>query len=957
MTPKASDPPLDVTVIVPVHNGGADLSRCIDAIRAATGDSSELILVDDASSDGAVELARKSRPWIRVLRTGDSPVGPGVARNLAAASARGTWIVFVDADVLVHPDAIRRLLAPLQKAGPDAAIAATIGSYDDQPEARGIAATYANLRHHLVHQQARNPVPGFWTGLGAVRRDAFHSVGGFDAAFGRPSIEDVEFGLRLSAIERTIEVVPEANGTHLKAWTAIGLWKTDLFARGIPWGRAIATHPALASALNGSPRARIAILSISISALSAVLAIVAGAAGLGPAAIAFGVVALVGLGAWVLVEHELFGLMARHRGRATAIGGLGFHAIHHLTVPAACLFGVILERWIHRKAGRRVVWRNIAWLMVAWGPTLSLATAMVLFFLANESTAYTWLIHLESLLRDVPVGGFDPKYNYPEVERVVRRLPVLLVPTLMLAFIVTWCGPIGIRSRVAAAITCAIDALRMPGWLWLMSGLLSIIFLVGMWRVSDQPIRTDEAMSFVNHGLSHPFVILTEYGLTNNHILHSLLLWGSTTIFGIEPWAIRLPATLATLACIPLIAASVTRLCGVVAGLFAASIFVAIPTTLELATNARGYSIVIGSMLIMIAFLPMLERGRPGAGFGFVMAGVVGLMTTPVMAYPLGLLYCGLFLCRWRIGGLLTSLRCVPLVTATVLIGLCWYLPSWVFAAQADPVGNLGRLLVQGDGGRFAGQIHRLGFDLSKGWFQWTWPLPLAVSSALLALVVASFLRASLRGGAIAMLAVGGALGPILVFLMTNLASPPWWTMVWIPPYLVVLILAALVGPSRGDSTSENASLIAGSPPFAICALCFVAAAGATFASSPKRFIHEYPHRMWVGDPGPIAEMILQSQSADTSVFASRLAHAPLSYELLRRSSVRHDVKLHRQLTGHEVPPIALVISSSDGGFDSEKPGWNEKAFDLLEARDDLEVVQQDHGRFVVRLYGDKASP
>ena len=63
-------------------------------------------------------------------------MGPGVARNLAAASARGTWLVFIDADVLVHPDAIRRLLEPLRTAGPHAAIAATIDGYQSRVLAR-----------------------------------------------------------------------------------------------------------------------------------------------------------------------------------------------------------------------------------------------------------------------------------------------------------------------------------------------------------------------------------------------------------------------------------------------------------------------------------------------------------------------------------------------------------------------------------------------------------------------------------------------------------------------------------------------------------------------------------------------------------------------------------------------------------------------------------------------------
>ena len=47
MAPEASDASIDVTVIVPVHDGGPDLSRCVDAIQAANGDSSEVILVDD----------------------------------------------------------------------------------------------------------------------------------------------------------------------------------------------------------------------------------------------------------------------------------------------------------------------------------------------------------------------------------------------------------------------------------------------------------------------------------------------------------------------------------------------------------------------------------------------------------------------------------------------------------------------------------------------------------------------------------------------------------------------------------------------------------------------------------------------------------------------------------------------------------------------------------------------
>ncbi len=480
MKPEASDALIEVTVIMPVHNGGPDLSRCVDAIRAATGESSEVILVDDASRDGAVEQTCDSRPWIRTIRTGDAPVGPGVARNRAVELARGTWLVFVDADVLVHPQAITRLLKPLRKSGPDGSVVATIGSYDDRPEASGVAATYANLRHHLVHHQARNPVPGFWTGLGAVRRDAFESVNGFDAAFRRPSIEDVEFGLRLSATGRTVEVVPEAQGTHLKAWTAIGLSKTDLFARGIPWGRAIATHPALASAMNGSPKARGSILSISFSALFALLAIAAWAAGVVVPAGALGVLAIVGLGGWVRLESELFGLMARHRGRWTAIGGLGLHAIHHLTVPAACLFGVMLERWAGEAGQPGGGRRRAAWLLIAWVPTILVGLVAAVAMLIGPATIHTWLLDMEAGVRGVPIDGFEPRYDEVAVTRILTRLPVLLPPLILFGGLVSWFGPLRMRRVVSDVALCPREMFRFQMGLGIVSILLSLVLFLGI---------------------------------------------------------------------------------------------------------------------------------------------------------------------------------------------------------------------------------------------------------------------------------------------------------------------------------------------------------------------------------------------------------------------------------------------------------------------------------------------
>ncbi|MCP4835576.1 MAG: glycosyltransferase [Phycisphaera sp.] len=956
MTPEASDPPLDVTVIVPVHNGGADLSRCIDAIRAATGDSSELILVDDASSDGAVELARKSRPWIRVLRTGDSPVGPGVARNLAAASARGTWIVFVDADVLVHPDAIHRLLAPLRKAGPDAAIAATIGSYDDRPEAPGIAATYANLRHHLVHQQARNPVPGFWTGLGAVRRDAFHSVGGFDAAFGRPSIEDVEFGLRLSAVERTIEVVPEANGTHLKAWTAIGLWKTDLFARGIPWGRAIATHPALASAMNGSPRARIAILSISISALSTVLAIVAGAAGLGLSAIAFGVVALVGLGAWVLVEQELFGLMARHRGRATAIGGLGFHAIHHLTVPAACLFGVMLGRWegtVIDPVGSR---RRVAWLLVAWLPMVVMILAAAMVTMAGPASIHDRLLDWEAGIRDMSVGRFQPRYDEAATARILSRLPVLLLPSLLFGVVISWFGPRRLEASMQDALSSLRETFRFRMGLGIATSLLAMILLLGILR-TEVPMRTDEAATVMSHGLTNPLVIMGNYQTPNNHMLHSILVWTSIQCFGTEPWAVRLPAMLFCLACVPLIAAAAARLRGDLAGLLAAAMFVCLPSTLELGTNARGYPIVVACMLAMIAMLPMLARNRPGAGLGFAVAGAVGLMTVPIMAYPLGLLYSGLFIGRWRSGGFGEAMRCVPFALLTVLLAATWYLPAWIAAPGDGPLGTVSHHLplIAGRDRALVDELGKAGYWIGKAWKQWSWPVPEGGSWLVTIPIVVSIAAGLVRGRAVGMLAAGILVGPALVLAITGFGAPPWWTMTWIPPVLIVALMAGFPWPFRPGRRGEAGEpVVSSTTPRGIIlgGLVMIAAVSAIFWIPPERFRRDFPSRVWIGDAGTVAAWLIEQDIETGSVRANGVAHGPVNYELHRRTGLLRSVRIAKGPVDDSNLPVHLLTSTTsvDGSGDPDPRRF-------FGGRSDLELIDRRIvGEALVRTYDLPAS-
>jgi GT2 family glycosyltransferase len=203
-----------VSIIVPAYNAEATLPECLKAIRAAMRSEDDLILFDDGSTDSTRNIAEAADA--RIVTNPARPRGPAHGRNQAAATATKPWLMFVDADVIVHADAIDRLVDEVERTG----AAAAFGSYDDHPRSRRLPALYANLRHHFVHQSGSRDATTFWSGIGLMKADVFRDFGGYDdALFAHPSIEDVELGMRLISAGEKIRLVPEAQGTHWKDWT------------------------------------------------------------------------------------------------------------------------------------------------------------------------------------------------------------------------------------------------------------------------------------------------------------------------------------------------------------------------------------------------------------------------------------------------------------------------------------------------------------------------------------------------------------------------------------------------------------------------------------------------------------------------------------------------------------------------------------------------------------------
>lgn len=315
--PLATSTSMTISVIMPAYNAGHFLSQSLPPLieMQRRGEVDEVIVADDGSTDRSASIAAEM--GANVVTTGNRS-GPGAARNKAAQVAKGEIVWFVDADVVVHLGAVAHIRRNLASAD----VVAVFGSYDDTPPARNFASQYKNLIHHFYHHKGNRDASTFWAGCGAVRKDAFLEVGGFDVdRYPYPSIEDIELGYRFRARGQRILLDPELQGTHLKVWRFGGVIHTDVFRRAHPWARLMVSQSGLLDDLNVSKAERLRGVLAGV-VLLAVMAALFGVAPWWSAPLAFAVA--------VFANWDLFTFFYRRRGVLFALGALLFHQLYYL---------------------------------------------------------------------------------------------------------------------------------------------------------------------------------------------------------------------------------------------------------------------------------------------------------------------------------------------------------------------------------------------------------------------------------------------------------------------------------------------------------------------------------------------------------------------------------------------------------------------------------------------------
>jgi len=205
------------------------LTRCLRHLDGLAEACSEVVVADDASTDGSVDAVRREFPKVHVVEAPEHLGASGI-RNLGIRFVRERfefdYLLFLDNDAFVEPDTLTRLLDAIESDGATGIV--TPKAYQD----------LAARRLHLAGELAVNLYTGRVRDVGAgevdigqhdtprriavcsgftmlVRREVVEQLGGFDEAFGLAAWEDVDFCLRAGQSGFEIAYAPAAVVEHV----------------------------------------------------------------------------------------------------------------------------------------------------------------------------------------------------------------------------------------------------------------------------------------------------------------------------------------------------------------------------------------------------------------------------------------------------------------------------------------------------------------------------------------------------------------------------------------------------------------------------------------------------------------------------------------------------------------------------------------------------------------------
>ena len=217
-----------ISVVIPAYNRAAELARCLQGLAANDLSNTEVLVVDDASSQELQEALGQLQEAECLQRLIRHPTnrGPASARNTGLAHSAHPFIFFLDADVVLPPQALQWIRETLDLYRHRPEVAGVLGSYSEaRPRPDDFWTDYKNLATCHLYAATETVSPYLHTPMLCLRKDVLEEAGGFDPSF--ETAEDFRLGVLLGSRGYRFIIDRRIRGFHLKRYHLQAILRED----------------------------------------------------------------------------------------------------------------------------------------------------------------------------------------------------------------------------------------------------------------------------------------------------------------------------------------------------------------------------------------------------------------------------------------------------------------------------------------------------------------------------------------------------------------------------------------------------------------------------------------------------------------------------------------------------------------------------------------------------------
>ena len=316
--------------------------------------------------------------------------------------------------------------------------------------------------------------------------------------------------------------------------------------------------------------------------------------------------------------------------------------------------------------------------------------------------------------------------------------------------------------------------------------IITVIAIIIRLFCINQPMRHDEAITFLNFAKKPFLKIVSDYSSSNNHVLHTILVHIFYKILGNKEWVIRLPAFIAGIFIIPTSYFAAKAFYNKFAALIACGLIASSSALVEYSTNARGYTILTLLFLLTLILAKYIkDNNNKAAILIFAILTALGFYTLPMFLYPAGIVFIWLILSTilndTKIGKKLLSKNILIAFTYIILITFILYIPIFIFTTTES---GIVKDAIKSQ--TFIEYFKNLPLWLKSTWNSWNRDIPIAIIIILIIGFISSIiLNKKLKAPKVpAILAAIIWLIPILLIQRPTMYERLWLFL--LPLYLII---------------------------------------------------------------------------------------------------------------------------------------------------------------------------